>query len=212
MTFESLTQAEINAVLERVPVAVQRILQREDVVLAGGVIRDTLAGLPVKDVDIFCHSAEQAERLALQLSPFVRHTTFAYTVDVLGTEVQFVFYKDFADAKDLIRQFDFRACCASVYWQGQTRATDEGGFAERGGYWQGVAVEGFRADCREHVLRFMSQEKDAGKLTALGRALHLAKRGWTLSVDEAASIITHWQPKADHAEVRRSFRPAYGRV
>lgn len=216
MTFEPLTNLEIDTVLHLLPAAVQAQLQRENVVLAGGVIRDTVAGLPVKDIDIFCHSEEQAERLAREVSTFVQHTLFAYSVN-LGIPIQYVYYKDFTDARDLVSQFDFRACCAGLYW-------DEafGLGANLGSSWRGVAVEGFHADCAERQLRFMSQPKDNGKLTALGRALRLAKKGWTLSTDEAASIIEHWQgrwegeaimPPADltarRERIRCAFRPGY---
>jgi hypothetical protein len=198
VTYESLTITEIEAVLALVPGAVQEQLKREAIVLAGGLIRDTVAGVQVKDVDIFCHSEWQAEKLATEVSPFVRHTTFAYSVQ-MALPVQYVYYKDFEDAKDLISQMDFRACCAGIYWDREAAT------------WVGVAVEGFRDDCRARELHFMSQLKDAGKLTALGRALEFAKRGWTLSTDEAVAIITHYDPLKTADAVRHAFRPCYGR-
>jgi hypothetical protein len=197
MKFEMLTTLEVYNVLRLIPAAVQAQLVREDVVVAGGAIRDTVTGLPVKDLDIFCHSEEQAERLAAEVSPFVRHTLFAYSVTLDGIPVQYVFYKDFTTPEDLISQFDFRACCAGVYW------TNVFG-------WSGVAVEGFHADCNSRVLRFMSQVKDAGKLTALARALSLAQKGWKLSTEEAAAIITHFSPTHTLEQVRYAFRPGYG--
>lgn len=204
MNFETLTPAEVRRVFELIPAPVISQLQRENVVLAGGVIRDTVAGLPVKDVDIFCHSEEQAARLAGEASTFVRHTLFAYSVD-LGIPIQYVYYKDFTDARDLVSQFDFRACCAGIYWYGcYNSATGQPA------HWEGVAVEGFHSDCTARQLHFMSQPKDNGKLTALGRALQLAKKGWTLSTDEAASIVTHWQGDTTQRErIRRAFRPGY---
>jgi hypothetical protein len=204
MTFENLTQAEIDGVLSLVPRAVLKQLARENVVLAGGAIRDIAAGLPVKDLDIFCHSEEQAARLAAEVSTYVKHTLFAYSVDVGPLPIQYVFYKDFKDAADLVSQFDFRACCAGLYWPKEL----EGLHAT--GPWEGIAVEGFHADCRDKVLNFMSQQKDAGKLTALGRALKLAQKGWTLSTGEAARIITHFEPTIDVERAHGSFRPGYG--
>lgn len=202
MKFETLTEAEIAAVLTHIPLNVLQIiaLEMEPVVIAGGVIRDTVATLPVKDVDIFCRSGDQAERLAKVLSPFVRRTTFAYSVLEYDRPIQFVYYKGFTDASDLIGQFDFRACCAGILWD------------QPSARWVGLAVEGFREDCLSKALRFMAQAKDAGKLTALGRALQLAKRGWDLPTDEAAAIVTHWQPTLDVVGARRAFRPHYGRV
>lgn len=212
MNFERLTSLEVDTVLHLIPAAVQAQIQWEDVVLAGGAIRDTVAGLPVKDIDIFCHSEEQAERLSRELADSdmpVRKTLFAYSVE-LAIPVQYVFYKDFTDALDLVGQFDFRACCAGIYWEHATRPNDDVGFAEVPAHWEGIAVDGFHADCRDHALRFMSQPKDNGKLTALGRALHLANKGWTLSTSEAANIIAHFEPSFEAERVQRAFRPGYG--
>jgi len=219
MTFEKLKPSVIQDVLYKVPDSVRFQLQTNNVVLAGGCIRDTVAGLPIKDVDIFCHSGEQAEKLATEVSTFVKCTTFAYTVKLDGVLVQYVYYKDFTDVTDLISQFDFRACCAGIYWEDNHMYCDHELSA-----FKGIAVEGFHADCSSKTLTFMSQLKDSGKLTALGRALAFAARGWTLSTDEAAAIIVHWQ-EADPAVIQvaepreerrlrvvRCFRPHYGRV
>jgi hypothetical protein len=240
VNFETLNYETIREVLRMVPETVQRQMERRlPIVVAGGVIRDTVAGLPVKDVDVFCHSQEQAEMLALEASPFVRKSLFAYSVQSQTPRpagfdrsrditVQYIFYKDFKHAKDLVSQFDFRACCAGVYYY----HVDDEHYG-----WCGVAAEGFHKDCRDRVLHFMSQAKDAGKLTALRRALDFAGKGWTISNDEVAAILEHWQglehesrpedckhPSFYHkaaklpfscgesprVRVVRAFRPAYG--
>jgi hypothetical protein len=207
VTFQSVNKELIERVLWLVPEPVQAQLQRENVVLAGGCIRDTAAWLEVKDLDIFCHSEEQASRLAHEVSPLVRHTTFAYSVELNGKPVQYVFYKDFTDIYDLIGQFDFRACCAGLRWNPLMG-------------WDGIAVDGFLEDCDARVLHFMSQKKDEGKLTALRRALNFAKKGWSIKDGDVAGILLHWQgAKPDeldyaekHADVCYGFRPCYGRV
>lgn len=211
MTFERLTKEEVERVLSLLPPAVLKQLQRENVVLAGGCIRDVLAGIPVKDLDVFCHSEKQAEHLAMAVSPFARHTTFAYSVVVAPCPlpIQFIYYKDFSNAEDLISQMDFRACCAGIYWDGNE--------------FVGVAVDGMRFDCQARELHFMSQKKDEGKLTALRRALDFSRKGWTISNEELADIIVHYEDTVAplalpssrterRASVVKSFRPAYGRV
>jgi hypothetical protein len=199
MSLENLKLRDMYRVLRQVPSVVRAQMRRENVVLAGGIIRDTVAGLPVKDIDLFCHSGEQAERLALEASTYVKHTTFAYTAEGFPLPVQYVFYKDYKDAPDLISQFDFRACCAGIFYDQAARM------------FQGVSVEGFNADCRDRVLRFMSQEKDKEKLTALRRALDFSTKGWTISNDEVTNILVHFEPTFKPDRVRLSFRPCYGR-
>lgn len=198
MNFVELTHEEIRDVLAHVPHDILALARRENVVIAGGVVRDTIAKLPVKDIDIFCHSREQAERLALLSSPFVHHTTFAYSVEVAGAHVQFIFYKEFETPEELIGQFDFRACCAGVYFDASALE------------WRSTAVQGFEDDCRTRRLLFLSQPKDSGKLTPLARALHFVSKGWTIDTNELSGIVTHWSPIHDREAVKRSFRPAYG--
>jgi hypothetical protein len=202
MNFERLTDAEIEKVLAYVPTRAYLQLRDSDAVLAGGLIRDVIAGVEPRDVDIFCHSEAQAADLAAGSAVFVRHTTFAYTVapDSFGSlPVQFVYYKDFQDARDLITQFDFRACCAGIYYDKVV------------GRWDGGAIEGFRADCQAKALRFMSQDKDRDKLTALRRALNFAAKGWTIHNEEVCKIVTHFEPALNVERVRGSLKPAYGR-
>jgi hypothetical protein len=208
MTFQTLTLEEIRKVLAYVPTAAYvPIIREPGPVVAGGLIRDVFAGLEPKDVDIFCHSEEQAERLAFQAAngkpDRIRRTTFAYSVSGLSLPVQFIFFKGFETVEELVGQFDFRACCAGI------RFYDE---PSRFG-WEGVAVEGFREDCNDRVLRFMSQDKDRDKLTALRRALNFAAKGWKIENEEVGKILTHFEPtlSLEPERVARAFKPAYGR-
>ena len=81
MNFELLTDTELELVLSLLPRPVLRQLQTErGAGWRGGL--DVVAGIPVKDLDVFCHSETQTERLAIEVSPFVRRTLFACSVDL----------------------------------------------------------------------------------------------------------------------------------
>jgi hypothetical protein len=216
MNFTSLALEEIRRVIAYIPTAAYIAIIREpgpDPVVAGGLVRDVFAGLEPKDVDIFCHSEEQAERLAFQAAngkpERVRKTTFAYSVLGLSLPVQFIFYKEFATVEELVGQFDFRACCAGMRFRDDSA---HGGHAGAFG-WEGIAVDGFREDCRDKVLRFMSQDKDRDKLTALRRALNFAAKGWKIENEEVGKILTHFDTRLtlEPERVARAFKPAYGR-
>lgn len=192
----NLAPETVDAVLRFVPHAVKEILMHNRVTLAGGAIRETVTGGAVKDIDIFCHSEAEALRLASTLGPVARSLN-AYNVTADGLPVQFVFFRDYTDAEDLISQFDFRACCAAVYWD-----VFQG--------WRGIAVDGFEQDCKRRVLTFLRQPKDAGSLVPLQRALRLAEKGWHLPAKQTEAILTHWDATIAAEHVRRSLKPSYG--
>ena len=185
MTIDQLKPWDVLRVLASLPDPVRRLMVSEPTrVLAGGFIRDILAGDEPKDLDVFCATRQESDWCALLLAgPLgeVRNSTFSRTVDS-DLPVQFVFYREFLDAEDLISQFDFRACAAGIYWCPNRRE------------FVGVCVSGFYGDLEAKRLTFLHQQKDAGSLVPLKRALHLATKGWKLPDESVAGILTHWQP------------------
>ena len=179
-------------------------------VLAGGFIRDVLLGETPKDLDVFCASAMDADwcaKLATDALAVewplvnVRRSTFSRTIqaDPEALPAQFVFYREFLDAEDLVSQFDFRACAAGIYWDPTQ------------GEFRGVCVSGFYEDLAAKRLTFLHQPKDAGSLVPLKRALHLAAKGWKLPDESTAAILGHWQPSLAQETTLRSLRPgSYG--
>jgi hypothetical protein len=187
--------ADVAKVLERIPERVREILRANPrAVLAGGVIRDVIAGGEVKDIDVFVPTKDQAYKLAKEIQglniwrqipdPYIpepKKSLNAYNVEVDGIPVQFVFYREFIDAEDLISQFDFLACCAGI------------SFDPVAGEFRGVNVEGFYHDVQKRLLTFRFQVKDAGGLVPLRRALKLVAKGWKIKDRDVAGILHHWR-------------------
>lgn len=195
MRIVRLSDEIVAAVLANIPGALFDVLKTQRVVLAGGVVRDAVSGDKVKDVDVFCHSREDAARLALSLG-VVRTTTFSSSVE-LGLPVQFVFYREYSSPAELIRQFDFRACGAAVYYT-------ENGFV-------GVALEGFEEDVKARRLTFLHQPKDEGSLVPLKRVMHFVQKGWRISDDGLSGILSHFEPTLKPERVSLALRPhSYG--
>ena len=198
---EALSPAEVDRVISQVPEMALFLLKTSHAVLAGGFVRDVLLGLSPKDLDIFCDSANEANLAAYYATLYtpgarVKRSTYARSVELGGMPVQFVFYREFASAGDLVSQFDFRACAAGVYWSTEREA------------WQGVCVSGFHEDLANRRLTFLHQPKDAGSLVPLKRALHLVSKGWKLPDESVAGILTHWRPSlADQPEEPNPLSP-----
>ena len=94
-------------VLGGLPEPVRAILQANpQLVLAGGVIRDVIAGCSVKDIDIFCPDTETASRCALGLGT-VRRSRYAFNVRVCGMPVQFIYFGTFRSVEELVSQLTF---------------------------------------------------------------------------------------------------------
>lgn len=204
MKIVRLNDDVVARVLAGVPGAVQDAMMTRDVVLAGGAIRDVIRCEPFKDVDVFCPSESVADELSTLLSCHtdrtVKRSTFSRTV-LLGyppMPVQCIFYRSFTSPAELIRQFDFLACCAAIYYHRKH------GFV-------GITVEGFEEDALAKRLTFLRQPKDEGSLVPLKRALHFASKGWTLPDAGLTGILSHFEPALRPERVSRALRPSsYG--
>lgn len=200
MTISHLKPWDVLRVLASVPDPIRRLLiDNPSRVLAGGFIRDVLLGEEPKDLDVFCATRDDSFWCAASVGKHVKGSTFSRTVMDFDTPVQFVFYREFLDAEDLVSQFDFRACATGIYWCPNRRE------------FVGVCVSGFYEDLAAKRLTFLHQPKDEGSLVPLKRALHLAAKGWKLPDESVAGILTHWQPTLQPESTLQSLRPrSYG--
>lgn len=200
---QQLHSEDVQAVLRLLPWQAFDALMRFPCFLAGGAIRDRVSGGAAKDLDLFCRTREEADSFAAYYGEYKR-TTFANTLKRSGfpnLPIQFVHYREFIDAEDLISQFDFLACAAAIFYDKQTAR------------FVGVSLEGFYEDCAEKRLTFLQQPKDKGSLIPLKRAMHLAERGWKLPDDGLANILVHFEPvlALKPERLTRALRPSsYG--
>jgi hypothetical protein len=187
-------------VLGSLPEIVLQQMKEDDVVLAGGAIRSIVTGEQIRDIDIFCHSEEQAARLALDAShgSLIKKTFLSFTINLNGLIVQYVYYKPFIDGLDLIKSFDYLMSCAEIHWD---KATES---------FVGLCLEGFYTDCATKTLTFRKAEKDRGTLCPLRRALKFTSRGWAISDCDLGDILHHYKPEIDPYEAASACAPAYG--
>lgn len=174
------TVNEYQRVIASIPEHIQEQLKTNDILVAGGFIRDILVDLPVSDLDIFCKTDEIAKTLAEYGNDGlgVVKTECSYTVLHGDLKIQYIYCRPFTDPDSLINEFDFTCCGVALKWEG--------------GYWKYYAVAGFEEDTRDQVLVFRNADYNRGNLGALSRAFKFTARGWFLSQLEMAKIVHHY--------------------
>lgn len=195
----SLTTTDLNFVVRRIPKDVRELLESTPrrLFLAGGFIRDTIAGLPVKDIDLLgdskglLHTAahvlktERAER-----GDHVRLHETDNAITLLApprAAVQFITRWTFDGAGTLLESLDFTVCQAAIWsW---------------GGQWQSLCSEGFYPDlaARRLVYTFPAREEEAGG--SLMRVRKFLGRGWNIQADSLGGVVARVAQKIDWEKI-----------
>ena len=173
------TSEDYERVIDQIPAIVVEQLKNNDVVLAGGFIRDTLLGLPVSDLDIFCKSKELAKSLSeVDGELGILETSCSFTRIVDGLKIQYIYSRPFEAALPLIEDFDFTCCGVALVWYFSS--------------WIWYKVDGFESDASDMKLVFRCAEFNKGNLNALGRAFKFVQKGWYLPEAEQVKLIHHY--------------------
>lgn len=145
---------------------------------AGGALRDHAAGLPFKDIDLFFASREAARACEVALladaemqASLVERVVVPHSwkgevgvvrVDTSVGRVELVIGEWFQDPRNILRTFDFRACCAAVDVDGNM-----------------TSLRSFHQDVKDRRLVLNSLTTP---LSTLMRAHRFMQRGWDIEV------------------------------
>jgi hypothetical protein len=136
--------------------------------IAGGCLRDAMAGLPRKDVDIFFPTEAAWKDAVFKLLP--AHCLFL-NQNAMGLETTYgqidLCRNRFVDVESQLRLFDFTACCAAI-------TSDM--------YY--VRHERFEADARARQL-IVHCPASAGVM----RAMRFVARGWSMDESEVPKLL-----------------------
>lgn len=178
----TLTNQDLQFVVRRIPKDVREQLMTLPIYIAGGFIRETIAGGDVKDIDLFGETKEAlasfAETLAAKRQVKTHKTDNAITVLCPPRlPIQYITRWTFAAAGPLVDSFDFTVCQA-VIWFDRTL-----------GAWRSLCGEGFYPDlaARRLVYTFPAREEEAGG--SMMRVRKFLMRGYNIQATSLGGVI-----------------------
>lgn len=177
-----LTQEDLRFVVTRLPRDIRKLAQERGLFIAGGFIRETIAGNKAHDVDLFGPTKEAldlaAELIAAKRDARIYRTDNAITV-LTGNRmpIQFITRWLYDDAQKLLAEFDFTVCQA-VIW-----------FDKEDGLWKSAISDGFYPDlaARRLVYTYPQREEDAGG--SMLRVRKFLQRGYTIQAPSLGGVI-----------------------
>ncbi len=179
---QTLTQTDLNFVLSRCPKDVVDLLRKKPLYLAGGFIRETIAGNKPVDIDLFGTDIESLRSTALDLalSRGVKPFSTKNAVTVLAhprLPVQFITRWVFQNAEQTAESFDFTVC-QSVIWYDKA--------AEQ---FRSLVHDDFYSDlsARRLVYTFPNRDEDAGG--SMVRVCKFLKRGYNIQPFSLGGVI-----------------------
>lgn len=179
----TLSAGDIQLVVSRIPQDVRKMMMEQPLFCGGGFIRETIAGNPVQDVDLFGPSKDilkiAADYLASKRDGAKVHVT-ENALTVLSAPrlpIQFITRWLFEDAAPLVQSFDFTVCQAAVWYNRLTKR------------WESAISQCFYPDlaARRLTYTFPIREEEAGG--SMLRVRKLLARGYNIQAFALAGVI-----------------------
>jgi hypothetical protein len=194
----SLTYHDLQFALLRTPKQLLEIMKRREwsgkIFIGGGFLRSIVAGDPVNDVDVFCGSKDDAERLretlAAETESRVWTTDNAFTILGTNPPIQIIHRWSFGSGPSVADSFDFTCCCAAFWFDrhgdGAPDDVDNGGT----GKWRSYCDSRFYCDVagKRLIYRNPVRNEDAGG--SMLRVLKYYQKGYRIPLDSLADVIT----------------------
>lgn len=148
--------------------------------VAGGYVRATIARETVSDIDIMSPTKDAALASALVLSKRcgeakIHTTDNALTVKVKPVPVQFITRWTFPCAAQAIESFDFTIAKAAIWWDGER--------------WDSACHPDFYADLAAKRLVYTSPVRIEEAGGSLLRVLKFYQRGYRIPLDSLAAVV-----------------------
>lgn len=179
---KELPPTDLHFVVSRLPKDIRALMQEHPLIVAGGFIRETIAGGKVSDIDIFGATKEALELagMCLALSRNGRKFSTNNAITVLSPPrftVQFITRWLFETPQLCTESFDFTVCQAAVWYDKETSK------------FKSSISENFYPDlaARRLVYTYPVRQEEAG-----GSMLRMRKfiaRGYTIQAGSMAGVI-----------------------
>lgn len=181
---------------ERLPDRVQQVLREfEGSVVAGGYLRSCYLHEPVRDIDIFFKTVEDAIRATHKIAQFelprgygkytVIITSFANTIMLDdGVVVQCVLRDSPPTVEGLLQTFDFSMAQAAIWWDHVTQEP------------KGFATPQWFGDVTRKQLRYLAPKREEAPGGSLRRCLRFLQQGWSISFQDVELLVQQFLEKA----------------
>lgn len=180
MIDSKLTDSDLHFVLTRIPRDVLELMKKERIVLGGGFIRETIAGNPANDIDLFGSNADVlrllAENLAASRGARLHKTDNAITI--LGSPrmpIQFITRWLSLDPVEIAKGFDFTVCQAVIWY-------DE--------VFKSAISNAFYSDLAARRLVYTNPVREEAAGGSLLRVRKFLQRGYTIQAKSLAGVVT----------------------
>ncbi len=192
-----LTKNDLRRVVNSLPKDVKGILATTNkVYLGGGFIRDTIAGNPVSDIDLFTSGLSTAECCAGILKngregSRIHKSPNAITLLTVGrTPIQFITRWLYDDPLELAKSFDFTVCQA-VVWNAE-------------GLWRSDIHPDFYSDlaAKRLTYTFPARNEDAGG--SMLRVRKFLNKGYNIQPGSLAGVMARVFSRIEFTKLGRS--------
>jgi hypothetical protein len=222
MPTNQLAPKDFAEVLNALPpdIKIQLQLNPNKAFLAGGFIRDIVAGDEPNDIDIFVKGEAFAAQLCAEYAQDRKtfKTGLAWNVEAKEGEyaVQYIYaLPPWGDAWDILSKFDFRMSQAALWfddrvYDGSYDENSEGDTYRKD--WNHCCIDGFYQDVEKRELKLSPRMSLLqGNLRSLVRALKFAARGWTLDKENLVAILKAYDNTKSEKEIQAALEsPLYG--
>jgi hypothetical protein len=190
-----LTYNDTMYVLSRLPKDVINLMKESRLLLAGGFIRETIAGGKVNDIDLFGPNKDKLEAACMKLCLARKGRMFgtdnAFTMlSPPRSPVQFITRWLAEDYETYVKLFDFTVCQAGIWWDPDMKEPNGEHFYMDSGGWTSACHDDFYADlaARRLVYTFPDREEEAGG--SMLRMKKFMKRGYDVQIGSMAGVMS----------------------
>lgn len=206
-----LNNADVSKIVRLLPNEVRKEMLKGRCVLAGGFIRDAIAGNEINDIDLFPLYPAPVRNLTQAIANDIAFpyepepSSWAYNIKGFAYPVQVIRHGRPQDAQQVLDSFDYAMCKAAIWYQPTPAAAG----------WKSLCHELFYQDVAAKRLTYCGSESEVLG-SSLNRMLKFYGKGYTATNASIAAVIARaatsdsQSPLTIENNVAAALRNVYG--